>query len=355
MGRWTQYDEDSYRLPAGMVRTGYDADTGQYIFQDRSGTYRGLPGAQYGPMFPASATQSPVPRKVIVESEPNTRSETAKRRATLPNVPSALRSLRRSLTAVRRPWRRDHSPASDDEEPVMVSRPASAAARPLERTLSAAAAPRRNSVSTAASLPPTRTTSKTEARSSKSAAPSPAPRSMVSKPSKHTGDASKSLPPLPPAASHKPTAADPTPIASRFARKSADVASPNPVVLSRSATTSAARSPQSKDRSRRSASDHVFAARSPTSARTIATAGATSSSSSSVASPAVPGAAAKAQNVPSNRPASERTSASSASAHSTSTASPRPRTSSPMHLTRSLSATAEAPRTSRTMAIAIAT
>ncbi|KAJ7684534.1 hypothetical protein DFH06DRAFT_953643, partial [Mycena polygramma] len=68
MGRWTQYDEvcssrrrcettdwflglqDSYRLPAGMVRTGYDADTGCYTFRDATGTYTGQPGSHYGPM-----------------------------------------------------------------------------------------------------------------------------------------------------------------------------------------------------------------------------------------------------------------------------------------------------------------
>ncbi|KIJ53805.1 carbohydrate-binding module family 50 protein [Sphaerobolus stellatus SS14] len=32
MGRWTQYDEDEYRLQ-GLKRVGYDADTQQYTFQ----------------------------------------------------------------------------------------------------------------------------------------------------------------------------------------------------------------------------------------------------------------------------------------------------------------------------------
>ncbi|KAJ6591260.1 hypothetical protein DFH09DRAFT_862332, partial [Mycena vulgaris] len=127
MGRWTQYDEDAYRLPAGMVRTGYDADTGQYTFQDRTGTYKGLPGAEYGPMLPASATAPSLrvavvaTRKLLalktapsrltvlvdpplpsIEPETSTRSQKTKRRATLPNMPSALRSLKRSLTTVRK-------------------------------------------------------------------------------------------------------------------------------------------------------------------------------------------------------------------------------------------------------------
>jgi len=49
MGRWTQYDEDEYRLPAGMQRVGYDADTGKYYFRDQASTlWEGPQGAQYG-------------------------------------------------------------------------------------------------------------------------------------------------------------------------------------------------------------------------------------------------------------------------------------------------------------------
>ncbi|KAF5340183.1 hypothetical protein D9758_014981 [Tetrapyrgos nigripes] len=51
MGRWTQYDEDSYRLPEGMERIGYDADTGRYQFRDRaSSVWQGQPGSQFGEM-----------------------------------------------------------------------------------------------------------------------------------------------------------------------------------------------------------------------------------------------------------------------------------------------------------------
>ncbi|KAF9819244.1 hypothetical protein IEO21_02283 [Rhodonia placenta] len=51
MGRWTQYDEDEYRLPEGMKRVGYDADTAKYYFRDRDGTlWEGPEGAQFGEM-----------------------------------------------------------------------------------------------------------------------------------------------------------------------------------------------------------------------------------------------------------------------------------------------------------------
>ncbi|OCH92987.1 hypothetical protein OBBRIDRAFT_772415 [Obba rivulosa] len=55
MGRWTQYDEDDYRLPEGMKRVGYDADTGKYYFRDQAGTlWEGPEGAQYGELRRAS-------------------------------------------------------------------------------------------------------------------------------------------------------------------------------------------------------------------------------------------------------------------------------------------------------------
>ncbi|KAJ7121012.1 hypothetical protein C8R44DRAFT_981882 [Mycena epipterygia] len=399
MGRWTQYDEDSYRLPAGMVRTGYDADTGQYTFRDRTGTYKGLPGSQYSPVYPASA---PAPQHIpavaaepIVLDKPSTRSENAKRRTTLPNVPSALRSLRRSLTTVRNPWRRDHSPCSDDEEPVIVSRPASSTSLPLQSEESAS--PGTAVALWIASLPATvssRTSRSTEARSPKLARLSPAPASTTSKPSKHTGNApptpgaSESATPAPPpkpvqstsstvstatiakskhtgkapptlgtGESDTPPAPPPKPVQStgntattatvtRSATNcSKATTSPISMAPSRSASTSDTRNALPGGHTRRSASEHVFVARAPTSRRSIATAPATASS-------VVPGAV-KTQTIPSNRRrASEQTSSSSGSARPLDTASPRPRTST--QLTRSLSTT-EASRSSRTMAMALAT
>ncbi|KAH8094642.1 hypothetical protein BXZ70DRAFT_350497 [Cristinia sonorae] len=55
MGRWTQYDEDDYRLPAGVKRVGYDADTGKYYYRSRDGSMlEGAEGATYGELRPAS-------------------------------------------------------------------------------------------------------------------------------------------------------------------------------------------------------------------------------------------------------------------------------------------------------------
>ncbi|KAI0801414.1 hypothetical protein C8Q74DRAFT_489984 [Fomes fomentarius] len=49
MGRWTQYDEDSYRLPQGMKRVGYDSDTGRYYYRGQGGSlWQGPQGAEYG-------------------------------------------------------------------------------------------------------------------------------------------------------------------------------------------------------------------------------------------------------------------------------------------------------------------
>ncbi|KAJ7603634.1 hypothetical protein DFH06DRAFT_1256405 [Mycena polygramma] len=51
MGRWTQYDEDSTRLPEGMERIGYDSDTGRYYFRDRDGSvWQGAQGAEFSEM-----------------------------------------------------------------------------------------------------------------------------------------------------------------------------------------------------------------------------------------------------------------------------------------------------------------
>lgn len=56
MSRYHAYeDEDEYRLPEGLQRVGYDADTQTYTFQSSDGTiYSGLPGNRYGKIVPAS-------------------------------------------------------------------------------------------------------------------------------------------------------------------------------------------------------------------------------------------------------------------------------------------------------------
>ncbi|KAJ6438883.1 peptidoglycan-binding LysM domain-containingprotein [Purpureocillium lavendulum] len=49
MSRFSHYDTDEERLPEGMTRVGYDADTQVYTFQDADGSYwESAPGCQYG-------------------------------------------------------------------------------------------------------------------------------------------------------------------------------------------------------------------------------------------------------------------------------------------------------------------
>ncbi|KAJ8520883.1 hypothetical protein ONZ45_g2346 [Pleurotus djamor] len=55
MGRWTQYDEDEYRLPAGVKRVGYDADTGRYYFRSGNQLYQGPEGSEFGQLTPVSS------------------------------------------------------------------------------------------------------------------------------------------------------------------------------------------------------------------------------------------------------------------------------------------------------------
>ncbi|KAH7930336.1 hypothetical protein BV22DRAFT_1191384 [Leucogyrophana mollusca] len=58
---FTQFDEDSYRLPEGVKRIAYDADTQRYTFRDRSGQlYQNAPGEHYGTLIPIT---SPLPRQ----------------------------------------------------------------------------------------------------------------------------------------------------------------------------------------------------------------------------------------------------------------------------------------------------
>ncbi|KAK7031722.1 hypothetical protein R3P38DRAFT_2925358 [Favolaschia claudopus] len=60
MGRWTQFDEDSTRLPYGMKRVGYDADTSRYTFKDREGnTYMGPAHEEYGRLSLAHKASNP--------------------------------------------------------------------------------------------------------------------------------------------------------------------------------------------------------------------------------------------------------------------------------------------------------
>lgn len=49
MSRFSRYDTDEERLPEGMTRVAYDADTQVYTFQDADGSYwESAPGNQFG-------------------------------------------------------------------------------------------------------------------------------------------------------------------------------------------------------------------------------------------------------------------------------------------------------------------
>ncbi|KAF8273855.1 hypothetical protein EI94DRAFT_1079986 [Lactarius quietus] len=59
MGRWSQYDEDDCRLPEGMKRVGYDADSSKYLFRDKDGClWEGQEGARFGEMTRVSDTRT---------------------------------------------------------------------------------------------------------------------------------------------------------------------------------------------------------------------------------------------------------------------------------------------------------
>ncbi|GAB1320053.1 hypothetical protein MFIFM68171_10263 [Madurella fahalii] len=61
MGRWSHLDSDEERLPDGMIRVGYDADTQVYTYRDSDGSYwEGAPGCRHGRLQRVS-TAAPLP------------------------------------------------------------------------------------------------------------------------------------------------------------------------------------------------------------------------------------------------------------------------------------------------------
>ncbi|KAF2972544.1 hypothetical protein GQX73_g949 [Xylaria multiplex] len=60
MARWSEYDTDEERLPEGMQRIGYDADTQTYTFRDADGAmWESAPGNQYGQLRRVNDTTLP--------------------------------------------------------------------------------------------------------------------------------------------------------------------------------------------------------------------------------------------------------------------------------------------------------
>ncbi|SJL10114.1 uncharacterized protein ARMOST_13498 [Armillaria ostoyae] len=138
MSRWSQYNEDSCRLPEGFRRIGYDADTKRYTFSDKRGKlYQSAPGEEYGTLSPVVSTSTTRPEafysdrkkpKVSVSttpaaktfhdflpssaitspssssgrnslSPPSARFADAARRTALPKMQGVVQSLRRSTTS----------------------------------------------------------------------------------------------------------------------------------------------------------------------------------------------------------------------------------------------------------------
>ncbi|KAJ7057198.1 hypothetical protein C8F01DRAFT_940229, partial [Mycena amicta] len=151
MGRWTQQDEDSTRLPPGVKRIAYDADAARYTFCDEEGNlYLGPPHEEYGVLTmvkrgtgiknveqdrpgafadkgmklevvphgnsdgstfhdfvpahlitsPSSSADSP---SNSPNSNPQSRFRDAARRTGMPAMQSVVNGLRRSVTSARRP------------------------------------------------------------------------------------------------------------------------------------------------------------------------------------------------------------------------------------------------------------
>ncbi|KAF5325494.1 hypothetical protein D9619_009723 [Psilocybe cf. subviscida] len=72
-------EEDSYRLPEGFRRIGYDGDSKRYTFRDNQGDiYQGEPGVLYGKMTPLvpsnSAFEAVRPQAFEDETRPTRRS-----------------------------------------------------------------------------------------------------------------------------------------------------------------------------------------------------------------------------------------------------------------------------------------
>lgn len=70
MSRFSRYDTDEERLPDGMTRVGYDADTQVYTFEDSDGSlWESAPGCEYGQLYRVGATPNPDDTEPFPESE----------------------------------------------------------------------------------------------------------------------------------------------------------------------------------------------------------------------------------------------------------------------------------------------
>jgi len=94
MSRFSYYDTDEERLPEGMRRVGYDADTQVYTFRDDTdgSLWEGAPGATYGQLTRVSG---PSQQSTSEEEQPSGPSE--------PFLVAHTPEQRRS-------WRHEHMP-----------------------------------------------------------------------------------------------------------------------------------------------------------------------------------------------------------------------------------------------------
>lgn len=183
--RWTREDEDSYRLPEGMVRIAYDADTRQYTFLDTTdGTrYVSAPGNKYGTLVPEATASASIPkttrttgRRTIlqaydrpavfaddlgIQQHRSTQSSMGHKRN--PTMPASSRHHSRSSSVSGRKYGRSRSASfSDFVAPHLIARASNS-----EVPTAAATA-----TSTSTSKP---RTAGTRRRSTRSAPPSPPP------------------------------------------------------------------------------------------------------------------------------------------------------------------------------------
>ncbi|KAF2708730.1 carbohydrate-binding module family 50 protein [Pleomassaria siparia CBS 279.74] len=95
MGRWTDQDSDEQRLPHGMERVGYDADTQTYTYRDASGAhYEGGEGNRYGELHPGKLSHPSSGRRLTPDptevAASNAQIEKSNREAVRHMLPFAL-------------------------------------------------------------------------------------------------------------------------------------------------------------------------------------------------------------------------------------------------------------------------
>ncbi|SPQ22678.1 48f9a77f-bdbc-45b7-8cf8-497a92e24739 [Thermothielavioides terrestris] len=109
MGRWSHLDSDDERLPDGMVRVGYDADTQVYTYRDRDGSYwEGAPGCKYGRLYRVQPAPLPRPRAHSSSSDSESDSEDD---SDSPNSPKNNTEKNKITTDEKTPHRTQPDPA----------------------------------------------------------------------------------------------------------------------------------------------------------------------------------------------------------------------------------------------------